>query len=122
MANKHSLLDSNYMIQVKTESGTQTSYNNIKLMDAESSYFITADEIVRCLCETLKPSTTPSNESNAENESTSTQKDLLSGKHHVTIEISNYGTIYAELDADVAPITVTNFINLSKEGFYDGLK
>lgn len=61
------------------------------------------------------------NESNAENESTSTQKDLLSGKHHVTIEISNYGTIYAELDADVAPITVTNFINLSKEGFYDGL-
>ena len=32
MANKHSLLDSNYMIQVKTESGTQTSYNNIKLI------------------------------------------------------------------------------------------
>lgn len=68
MANKHSLLDSNYMIQVKTESGNQTSYNNIKLMDAESSYFITADEIVRCLCETLcQPSTTPSSELNAEN-------------------------------------------------------
>ena len=60
MANKHSLLDSNYMIQVKTESGTQTSYNNIKLMDAESSYFITADEIVRCLCETLCNPSTPS--------------------------------------------------------------
>lgn len=68
MANKHSLLDSNYMIQVKTESGTQTSYNNIKLMDAENSYFITADEIIRCLCETLcQPSITPSSESNAEN-------------------------------------------------------
>ena len=67
MANKHSLLDSNYMIQVKTESGTQTSYNNIKLMDAESSYFITADEIVRCLCETLcQPSTMPVSEPNAE--------------------------------------------------------
>lgn len=67
MANKHSLLDSNYMIQIKTESGTQTSYNNIKLMDAESSYFITADEIVRCLCETLcKPSTIPVSEPNAE--------------------------------------------------------
>lgn len=57
MANKHSSA-SNYMIQVKTqsgntESGTQTSYSNIKLMDAEESYFITADEIVRCLCETL---------------------------------------------------------------------
>ena len=59
MANKHSLLDSNYMIQVKTESGTQTSYNNIKLMDAESSYFITADEIVRCLYETLCRQWTP---------------------------------------------------------------
>ena len=67
MANKHSLLTSNYMIQVKTESGstesgTQASYSNIKLMDADSSYFITADEIVRCLCETLKPSTAPSDE------------------------------------------------------------
>ena len=76
MANKHSLLDSNYMIQVKTESGTQTSYNNIKLMDAESSYFITADEIVRCLCETLKPSTTPSNELNAENIMIATEDEV----------------------------------------------
>ena len=67
MANKHSLLDSNYMIQIKTESGTQTSYNNIKLMDAESSYFITADEIVRCLCETLCKESTPSTELEAEN-------------------------------------------------------
>ena len=66
MANKHSLLDSNYMIQVKTESGTQTSYNNIKLMDAESSYFITADEIVRCLCETLFKESEPTSEANAE--------------------------------------------------------
>ena len=71
MANKHSSA-SNYMIQVKTvngntESGTQTSYSNIKLMDAEESYFITADEIVRCLCETLKPSTIPYSELDAEN-------------------------------------------------------
>ena len=67
MANKHSTSTSNYMIQVKTESGTQTSYSDIKLMDAEESYFITADEIVRCLCETLKPSTAPFDELNAEN-------------------------------------------------------
>ena len=43
------------------------------------------------------------------------------GKHHVNIEIRNYGTIELELDADVAPITVTNFIKLVDEGFYDGL-
>lgn len=75
MANKHSSA-SNYMIQVKTESsstegGTQALYSNIKLMDAEEKYFITEDEIVRCLCETLckqliTPSTAPSDESSAE--------------------------------------------------------
>ena len=59
------------MIQVKTESGNtesgaQASYSDIKLMDAQESYFITEDEIVRCLCETLKPSTAPSDESSAE--------------------------------------------------------
>lgn len=45
----------------------------------------------------------------------------LSGKHHVKIEVEKYGTIEVELDADEAPITVTNFINLVKDNFYDGL-
>lgn len=47
--------------------------------------------------------------------------DLLSGLHHAEINIKDYGTIKVELDADTAPITVTNFINLAKDGFYDGL-
>ena len=46
---------------------------------------------------------------------------LLTGKHYVEIAIADYGTITAELDADVAPITVTNFVDLVKSGFYDGL-
>ena len=33
----------------------------------------------------------------------------------------NYGKIKLELDADEAPITVTNFINLVNDKFYDGL-
>ena len=45
----------------------------------------------------------------------------LTGKHYIQIDIANYGTITAELDADMAPITVTNFINLVNQGFYDGL-
>lgn len=44
-----------------------------------------------------------------------------SGKHHVEIHIKDYGTIKAELDADVAPVSVSNFISLAKSGFYDGL-
>ena len=46
---------------------------------------------------------------------------LLTGKHYVQIDIADYGTIQAELDADTAPITVTNFMKLTDEGFYNGL-
>ena len=46
---------------------------------------------------------------------------LLSGTHHVGINVKDYGTIKLELDADTAPITVTNFVKLVKDGFYDGL-
>ncbi len=45
----------------------------------------------------------------------------LKGLHHIEIEVQDYGVIAAELDADTAPISVTNFINLANEGFYDGL-
>lgn len=41
-----------------------------------------------------------------------------SGTHHATIEVADYGTIKVELDADVAPITVSNFAHLVNEGFY----
>lgn len=46
---------------------------------------------------------------------------FLKGKHDVVITVKDYGVIELELDADVAPITVTNFINLVKDKFYDGL-
>ena len=46
---------------------------------------------------------------------------LLKGKHDVVIKVKDYGIIELELDADVAPITVTNFIGLVKDKFYDGL-
>ena len=45
----------------------------------------------------------------------------VSGKHHVEIEIANYGTICVELDAEVAPVTAENFLKLAKDGFYNGL-
>lgn len=50
-----------------------------------------------------------------------TEGNLLSGKHHAEIVIKDYGTIKVELDADTAPISVTNFVELAKSGFYDGL-
>lgn len=47
--------------------------------------------------------------------------DLLSGKHNIEISIKDYGKMKLELDADTAPITVTNFIKLINEKFYDNL-
>lgn len=46
---------------------------------------------------------------------------LQNGLHHVEIDINGYGTIALELDADTAPISVTNFMALAEDGFYDGL-
>lgn len=40
---------------------------------------------------------------------------------HIAIEVKDYGTISVELDGVNAPITVSNFISLAKDGFYDGL-
>ena len=49
------------------------------------------------------------------------KKEYLTGLHHVEIDVQNYGTISLELSADDAPISVTNFVNLANEGFYNGL-
>lgn len=49
------------------------------------------------------------------------EPDSASGVHHTEIVVKDYGTILVELDADTAPVTVENFVNLANEGFYDGL-
>ncbi len=49
-----------------------------------------------------------------------THPDYLSGKFYAEMKVEKFGTIEMELDADTAPITVTNFMNLVREGFYDG--
>ncbi len=45
----------------------------------------------------------------------------VTGTHYVQIEVQDFGTITAELYADVAPITVANFLELVDSGFYNGL-
>ena len=50
-----------------------------------------------------------------------TNSKYLSGKINIEISVIDYGKIELELDADNTPITVTNFVNLINEKFYDGL-
>ena len=49
-----------------------------------------------------------------------TDDELLSGTHHVTLQVAGYDPITIELDADAAPQTVTNFVDLVQSGYYDG--
>ena len=43
------------------------------------------------------------------------------GTHDAVIRVKDYGDIKLVLDGDTAPITVKNFVELAKSGFYDGL-
>ncbi len=49
------------------------------------------------------------------------KEDKMSGTVKAEITVKDKGVIKLELDADEAPITVENFVNLVKDGFYDGL-
>jgi len=49
------------------------------------------------------------------------KEDKMSGTIKAEITVKDKGVIKLELDADEAPITVENFVNLVKDGFYDGL-
>ena len=72
--------------------------------------------------ETVAPESTDNSGQDAEtSDSSSDDTNQLSGKHHVVIKVKDYGNIKVELDADTAPISVTNFVKLAKQGFYDGL-
>ena len=44
------------------------------------------------------------------------------GTHHVEMTFEGFGTIKIELYGDIAPITVKNFLDLAKSGYYNGTK
>lgn len=76
------------------------------------------------------PAETTSDESSSDASSTSLDTGVItspidngydSGIHHATIEVEGFGTIKLKLNADNAPITVSNFAQLANDGFYDGL-
>lgn len=44
-----------------------------------------------------------------------------SGTWYADVTVKGYGSFTIELDADAAPVTVSNFCKLADNGFYDGL-
>ncbi len=41
------------------------------------------------------------------------------GRHEVEIKVKDFGTITLEINADAAPQTASNFLNLARKGFYN---
>lgn len=64
--------------------------------------------------------TSSSSSSVAQNGVPSWDGKVLSGKHTATIRTSK-GDIQVELDADLAPKTVTNFLGLAASGYYNNI-
>ena len=73
---------------------------------------------------TYKPTTT----TGANNQNTQTDVTLHTPAaldenktYTAVIEVANYGTIKVLLDQKSAPISAANFVELARDGFYDGL-
>ena len=105
----------------KTESGTSDSDEAVSEKEAEEAGFSDGSE-----SESADSSDTESKD--ADQESTDAAQGVLldtskelTGTHHAEIKVKDYGEIDVELDADTAPITVTNFVKLIQDNFYDGL-
>lgn len=67
------------------------------------------------------PDTTDSTQTPPDTASATPYDSSNDEKHHVEIDVQDYGTITVELNATVAPETTANFLKLAGEGFYDGL-
>ena len=59
--------------------------------------------------------------SNEETTSASTDTTNYKSSYTAIIDVKDYGKIEVELYEELAPITVKNFVDLAKDGFYDGL-
>ena len=83
--------------------------------------FLLASLLAGCAQKTQTTSQTDTAaEKPQETEKAETQ-DLIEETVYVEMEVENYGTILLELDGKAAPVTVTNFVNLVNDKFYDGI-
>ena len=83
--------------------------------------FLLASLLAGCAQKTQTTSQTDTAaEKPQETEKAETQ-DLIEETDYAEMEVENYGTILLELDGKAAPVTVTNFVNLVNDKFYDGI-
>lgn len=107
----------------QTQETTETDPSDAEVIDDESDAPPADDDVEEESEEDEE--TTPADDTASTAERAAVNQvntdEQLSGKHHAQIVIKDHGTIEVELDADTAPISVTNFVKLAEEDFYDGL-
>lgn len=99
----------------QTQTESQTKASQAETTKAETTKADTAQT------ETAAESAGRDAEGSQSKETSAEDLQAAAGKHHVKINVKDYGTISVELYGDEAPVSVANFLKLAKEGFYDGL-
>lgn len=101
----------------KTEEGTEAAGTE----GAEAETEAAGEESAEAETEAAETEGVEAETEAAGTESAGDGTETVTGKHHVTITVKDYGEIAVELYGDEAPITVANFLKLAGDGFYDGL-
>ena len=65
-------------------------------------------------------SSSKSSSSTSSNVKSTAEGTYATGTHHATVEVTGYDAFTITLDADAAPVTVSNFCDLANQGFYNG--
>ncbi len=83
--------------------------------------FLLASLLAGCSQQTQTASQTDGASEKPQETAKAETQDLIQETVYVEMEVENYGTILLELDGKAAPVTVTNFVNLVNDKFYDGI-
>ena len=83
--------------------------------------FLLASLLAGCSQQTQTASQTDGASEKPQETAKAETQDLIEETVYVEMEVENYGTILLELDGKAAPVTVTNFVNLVNDKFYDGI-
>lgn len=78
---------------------------------------VPVDDVEETATTTVTPSTNTSNTLT----SVDASDQYAHGIHHAVVEVEGYDPITIELNADAAPVTVSNFARLVNDGYYNGL-
>ena len=107
------------MVYAAITAEKENAVNNQTAETQEAEQTSTSAEETTEVQETEPAETQESEPAQTAEQSTSDFDTTLN--YYADITVENYGTITVALDAEAAPLTVQNFVELARSGFYDGL-